>query len=53
MDSGFFLKKLNNLKTHLLAMVPALQKNPDKLHIFADNGEVNGDFEKTLNYQQQ
>ncbi|TBU71006.1 phage tail protein [Phytopseudomonas daroniae] len=34
------MKKPNSLRAHLLAAIPELKHNPDRLFIFADNGKI-------------
>lgn len=45
------MDKLTSLKTHLIERVPGLKNNPEKLHIFADNGSIDGDFSANDNFQ--
>ncbi|OLU22474.1 phage tail protein [Pseudomonas sp. PA15(2017)] len=34
------MKKPNSLRAHLLASIPALRQNPDRLLVFVDNGHI-------------
>lgn len=44
------MDKLNSLKQHLIDRVPGLKNNPDSIHIFADEGQIQGDFDRSLSF---
>ncbi|WP_276681454.1 phage tail protein [Thalassolituus oleivorans] len=45
------MNKLNSLKEQLINMIPQLKKQPDKLVIFADEGTIKGEFQKSMSWQ--
>ena len=47
------MDKLNSLKQHLLANIPALRRDPDCLHVFADQGKIHYIAERELHFQYQ
>ncbi|AJG19126.1 phage tail protein [Cupriavidus basilensis] len=47
------MMKPNDLRQALTAAVPELQRNPDKLHIFVDEGRVVATGSKTLSFEYQ
>ena len=45
------MNKPNSLKTHLLAAVPELANNPDRLLVFIDNGSARSTVEAGLSFE--
>ncbi|HBO3352255.1 phage tail protein [Pseudomonas aeruginosa] len=45
------MNKPNSLKTHLLAAVPELANNPDRLLVFIDNGSARSTAEAGLSFE--
>ncbi len=47
------MKKPSSLRAHLLAAIPALEHNPDRLLIFVENGHIAATYAPALSYQYQ
>ena len=47
------MKKPSSLLAHLLAAIPALEHNPERLLIFVENGHVAATYAPNLSYQYQ
>ncbi len=47
------MKKPSSLRAHLLAAIPALEHNPDRLLIFVENGHIAATYAPNLSYQYQ
>lgn len=45
------MKKPNQLRAHLLGCLPALAKNPDRLHIFVDEGRMVNTLANGLSFE--
>jgi len=45
------VNKIESLRTHLLALVPELKKNPDRLMVFIDNGTMRSTAAPGLSFE--